>query len=122
MLGPSDLYKLVKEVGKGIQNFRTLSADVTKTFENNMESQLQLDELRKAQQELTDAFSFRRSINVDQEAEAFATVEPSVEKKSEPAAAVAAAEGAPKKKVKRRRIKKKKIVKEESDSDQWQCA
>lgn len=38
-----------------------------------MESQLQLEELRKAQRELTDAFSFRRTINVDEESEAFAT-------------------------------------------------
>lgn len=36
-----------------------------------MESQLQLQDIRKAQQELTDAFSFRRSINVNDEAEAF---------------------------------------------------
>lgn len=72
VLGPSDLYKLVKEIGKFIQNFRTLGQDLTTTFESNMESQLQLEELRKAQRELNDAFSFRRSINVD-DSEAFAT-------------------------------------------------
>lgn len=69
VLGPSDLYKVVKAVGQGISNLRQLSSDVTKTFENNMESQLQLEELRKAQRELNDAFSFRRSINVNAEAE-----------------------------------------------------
>jgi hypothetical protein len=34
---------------------------------------LQLEELRKAQRDLTDAFSFRRSINVDAESDPFAT-------------------------------------------------
>jgi hypothetical protein len=38
-----------------------------------MEGQLQLNEIRKAQRELTDAFSFRRTINVDQDEEAFTT-------------------------------------------------
>ena len=71
MLGPSDLYKLVKEIGKFVQNIRTLGTDLSTTFENNMESTLQLDELRKAQRELNDAFSFRRSINVDEESAAF---------------------------------------------------
>lgn len=71
MLGPEDLYKLVKEVGKLVQNFRTFSADATATFENTFEDQLQLQEIRKAQQELNDAFSFRRSINVDENSEAF---------------------------------------------------
>lgn len=72
VLGPSDLYKLVKEIGKFIQNIRSLGTDLSTTFESNMENQLQLQELRKAQRELTDAFSFRRSINVD-DSEAFAT-------------------------------------------------
>jgi hypothetical protein len=62
----------VKEIGKFITNIRTLGSDLTTTFENNMESQLQLQEIRKAQRELNDAFSFRRSINVDP-TEAFAT-------------------------------------------------
>lgn len=116
VLGPSDLYKLTKEIGKGIQNFRTLSSDVTKTFENNMESQLQLEELRKAQRELNDAFSFRRSINVDEQAEAFATtpemssVNTSTEEKDTTAET---SDAAPKRKKKRRRIKKKKTVPEE---------
>jgi Sec-independent protein translocase protein TatA len=70
-LGPSDLYKLVKEAGKAVQNFRNLSTEATATFENTFENQLQLQEIRKAQRELTDAFNFRRSINVDAESEAF---------------------------------------------------
>ena len=71
ILGPSELYKLVKEIGKFIQNFRTLGAEATKSFEATMENQLELTELRKAQRELNDAFSFRRSINTDEYAEAF---------------------------------------------------
>ena len=73
VLGPSDLYKLVKEIGKFVQNIRTLGTDLTTTFESNMESQLQLEELRKAQRELNDAFSFRRSINTDETSDAFST-------------------------------------------------
>jgi Sec-independent protein translocase protein TatA len=73
VLGPSDLYKIVKEVGKFIQNIRTLGSDFSTTIENNMESTLQLEELRKAQRELNEAFSFRRSINVDTDGEAFST-------------------------------------------------
>jgi hypothetical protein len=38
-----------------------------------MESQLQLEDLRKAQRELNEAFSFRRSINTTPDEEAFAT-------------------------------------------------
>ena len=74
ILGPSDLYKLTKEIGKFIQNFRTLGAEATKTLETSMESQLQLDDIRKAQRELNDAFSFRRTINVDDEGDAFSTI------------------------------------------------
>lgn len=73
VLGPSDLYKIVKEVGKFIQNFRTLSSNLTTSFQSNMESQLQLEEVRKAQRELNDAFSFRRTINVDEDSDAFST-------------------------------------------------
>jgi len=89
VLGPSDLYKLVKEIGKFIQNIRTLGTDLSTTFENNMESSLQLDELRKAQRELNDAFSFRRSINVDQDSEAF-SVQAGSAQEAEAAAAAAA--------------------------------
>ena len=71
VLGPSDLYKLVKEIGKLIQNFRTLGAEAAKTFEGTMDDQLDLKELRKAQSELNEAFSFRRSINTDEGMGAF---------------------------------------------------
>ena len=71
MLGPTELFKLTKEIGKFIQNFRTLGAEATKSFESTMENQVELQELRKAQNDLNNAFNFRRSINVDQEAEAF---------------------------------------------------
>ena len=114
MLGPSDLYKLTKEVGKFIQNIRTLGTEASKTFESSMETQLELDELRKASRELNDAFSFRRSINIDEETEAFSTatderkgIEPII---STPAAGE---EGSTKKKKKIRRRKKKVVAAEE---------
>jgi Sec-independent protein translocase protein TatA len=130
VLGPSDLYKIVKEVGKLFQNFKTLSTDLTTSFENNMESQLQVEELRKAQRELTDAFSFRRSINVDQQEEAFTTKATNLydgaaaaEDVAVPAAAAVGAAAAtataepltePAKKLKiRRRVKKKPKPEEE---------
>jgi len=87
VLGPSDLYKLVKEIGKFIQNIRTLGTDLSTTLENNMESSLQLDELRKAQRELNDAFSFRRSINVDEDSEAFSVQAGSAQQAEQAAAA-----------------------------------
>ena len=116
ILGPSELYKLTKEIGKFIQNFRTFGSEASKTFETTMEDQLQLTELRKAQEELNNAFSFRRSINVDQEAEAFSAVPPMSAETTATATATAAASVAsttdtttPKKK-KRRRVKKKKAA------------
>ena len=36
VLGPSDLYKLVKEIGKFIQNARTLGAEAAKSFEGTI--------------------------------------------------------------------------------------
>jgi Sec-independent protein translocase protein TatA len=111
VLGPSDLYKLTKEIGKFIQNVRTLGSDLSTTFESNMESSLQLEELRKAQRELNDAFSFRRSINVDEDSEAFSVAAGSAQQAEEAAAAAAApAEGeggATKKRKIRRRVKRK---------------
>mmetsp|Transcript_14840 Transcript_14840/g.17037 ORF Transcript_14840/g.17037 Transcript_14840/m.17037 type:complete len:237 (+) Transcript_14840:183-893(+) len=71
VLGPNDLYKLTKEVGKFVQNFRTLGSEASKTLETNLESQLELEEIRKAQRNLNDAFSFRRTINVDDDDEVF---------------------------------------------------
>ena len=80
VLGPSDLYKLVKQIGAFIQNIRTLGNDLSTTFENNMESTLQLEEIRKAQRELNDAFSFRRTINVDADSDAFSVQAGSAQK------------------------------------------
>lgn len=132
VLGPSDLYKLTKEIGKFIQNARTFSTDLTTTFESNMESQLQIEELRKAQRELNDAFNFRRSINVDEDSEAFSTnvqspreglregVEPSTLEAADEAAAAAAATAAAapgKKKKIRRRVKKRVAAEEETVPD-----
>eukprot|EP00980_Cylindrotheca_fusiformis_P031772 scaffold26938_cov113-Cylindrotheca_fusiformis.AAC.1 len=71
VLGPSDLYKVTKEIGKFVQNVRKFSDEATSTLENSMESQLQLEEIRKAQRELNDAFSFRRSINVEEDSNPF---------------------------------------------------
>jgi ribosomal protein L12E/L44/L45/RPP1/RPP2 len=124
------LYKLTKEIGKFIQNIQTLGSDLSTTLETNMESQLQLEDLRKAQRELTDAFSFRRSINVDDEEEAFATnvstprggksigdvpgvgdVPSEVAAAGAGAATAAGAAGAPSKKKKK--MRRRKIVKEE---------
>ena len=109
ILGPSDLYKLVKGLGQVVQNVRTLSSDAAKTFETTMESQLQLDEVKKAQRELNDAFSFRRSINVNQEEEAFATTTTSEKVGAEPIQD--SSNVSIKKKIRRR----KKIVQEKDD-------
>jgi len=110
-LGPSDLYKLVKEIGKFINQIQTLGTDAAKTFESSMENQIEMTELRNAQQELTDAFSFRRSINTDESYES--TIRQTTRKptSTEPAPTTTSAseeeEGAaaPSKR-KRRRVKK----------------
>lgn len=121
VLGPSDLYKLVKEIGKFIQNFQTFATEATATLENNMESQLQLEEIRKVQRELDDAFSFRRSINVEADSDPFAVnvqsprgqddvVTPSIDESSEYDLSTTATGGAAvaSKKKKMRRVKRKK--------------
>ena len=118
VLGPSDLYKLTKEIGKFVQNFRTFTTEATATLENNMENQLQLEEIRKAQRELTDAFSFRRSINVEEDTDPFEVNAQSPRLDAEEvladgtavaASAVASDTGATKKR-KIRRVKKKKVA------------
>ena len=128
VLGPTELFKLTKEIGKLIQNFRTLSSEASKSFETTMEGQVEIQELRKAQSELNKAFDFRRSINVDQESEAFTEL-PAISEEAQAAAAAAAAatataatatttspatvtatsEEAAKPIKKRRRVKKKKV-------------
>jgi len=126
VLGPSDLYKLVKEIGKFIQNFQTFATEATATLENNMESQLQLEEIRKTQRELNEAFSFRRSINTEADSDPFAVNAQSPrgdDISSQPAGeteydlstgAAAGAAVAPKKK-KMRRVKRKKKQAAESE-------
>ena len=75
-----------------------------------MENQLELQELRKAQSELNNAFNFRRSINVDAESE-ISLEETAVDAAVATATATATVD-APKKKKKRRRVKKKAPVEE----------
>ncbi len=117
----------MKEIGKFIQNFQTFATEATATIENNMESQLQLEEIRKAQRELNDAFSFRRSINVEADSDPFAVNVQSPRGQDETMAqaaeeteydlstgATAGAAVAPKKK-KMRRVKRKKKVAAETE-------
>lgn len=82
-----------------------------------MESQLELQEIRKAQRELNDAFSFRRSINVDETSDPFEVPETPTPVPEVAAATTAAATTGdtaettttkPKKK-KRRRVKRKPV-------------
>ena len=44
-----------------------MGTQVTENFTENMESQIAMDEIRKAQSDLNSAFDFRRSINWEQE-------------------------------------------------------
>jgi len=66
ILGPAELYKLSKEIGKFVSNFRSVGDDLTAQWTDNMEGQMAVEEIRKAQRDLNDAFSFRRSINFDE--------------------------------------------------------
>lgn len=130
VLGPSELYKLVKEIGKFVQNFRSLSTEATKQFESTMENQLELTELRKAQTELNNAFSFRRSINTDEAVDAFEGNELFTEKAAAASAAATATasgevvegdEGTTTTKKKKKRLvrrKKKKVVVEEEEEEE----
>ena len=91
-----------------------MSSEASKSFESTMEDQLDLQELRKAQSELNDAFSFRRSINVNQDDAAFSELPPMAQTAEEGTAVAATAtastsDGTQKKKKKRRRVKKKKV-------------
>lgn len=125
VLGPSDLYKVVKEVGKFIQNFRTLGTDLTKTVESNLESNLELEEIRKAQRELNDAFSFRRTINTDGKTDAFATTpedRPGGELSAEPVVASTVAAGTKKRKKVRRRKVKKEVFEEGEETPVFEAA
>lgn len=86
-----------------------------------MENQLELTELRKAQRELNDAFSFRRSINTDEGMEAFdETLLTGAAEGGAAAAAAAVAtdvdEGTGTKKKRRLVRRKKKAVVEEEEA------
>lgn len=112
-LGPSELYKISKEIGKFIQNIQTLGTEATKTFENSMEDQLQLEELRKAQNELNNAFNFRRNISVNEAVESFTKPSASVEvdtPTTENTISESATTAPKKRKRKRKRVKKKEEV------------
>lgn len=112
VLGPQELYKVTKEVGKFIQSVRTLGTEASKTLEDSMENQLQISELKQAQRELTDAFSFRRSVNVNDYDSAFEErPNPEVGKAVEPEP-VEGDKGTVTKKKIRRRVKKKPKVEE----------
>jgi len=63
MLGPQEMYKATKQIGKFISTFRTVSGDAVKGVQDSLENQIELDTIRKAQRELNSAFGFRRSIN-----------------------------------------------------------
>ena len=108
VLGPSDLYKLVKEIGKFVQNFRTLGTEAAKSFEGTMENQLEIEGLRKAQAELNDAFSFRRSINTDEYSEAFDESNFVGNTVESAAAATAVAEGSTGARKKKRMVRRRK--------------
>ncbi|GMH83070.1 hypothetical protein TL16_g09473 [Triparma laevis f. inornata] len=123
VLGPTELYKLTKEIGKFVNNFRSVGTELTGQFTDSMENQLALDEVRKAQEDLTEAFSFRRSINweeenegVNENVENFREVEAEASAATATATATAtasttaaAAAGTGKKKI-RKRVKKREPV------------
>eukprot|EP00550_Attheya_septentrionalis_P007458 CAMPEP_0198295904 /NCGR_PEP_ID=MMETSP1449-20131203/30186_1 /TAXON_ID=420275 /ORGANISM="Attheya septentrionalis, Strain CCMP2084" /LENGTH=337 /DNA_ID=CAMNT_0043996339 /DNA_START=324 /DNA_END=1337 /DNA_ORIENTATION=+ len=135
VLGAEDLYKLVKEIGKFVQNFRTLGTQATESFESSMEDSIDLQEMRKVQNELTDAFSFRRSINVDPSLDPFDVPVPNMDdidvanvmatETTEMAATAGATAAAgvavqDQKVKKRRRVmkkKKKSVVEDNNDND-----
>lgn len=123
VLGPTELFKLTKEIGKFIQNIRTLGSEATKSFESTMENQLELQELRKAQSELNNAFSFRRSINVDPNSEAFSEIPPIALQREEgvnvdtDGKASVSSETVPAPKRKKRRRVKKKVAEEDFKLD-----
>jgi len=94
-----------------------------------MDDQLDLTELRKAQQELNDSFSFRRSINTDEYSDAFDDTDMAVNAATGASVAggnttaVSAAEGdadsamsSGKKRKKRRLVKRKKKTVQEMDA------
>lgn len=62
LLGPSELYKLAKEIGKLVAQARQALADSAAEWQNTMDEQFEFQELndvRAAAQELQEAFNFR---------------------------------------------------------------
>lgn len=114
LLGPTELFKITKQIGNLFSSIRTIATETSKNFESTMEDQLQLQEIRKAQQDLTDVFNFRTSINSDESAE------PGQRKKESPVEIDSSVIGdadvsqGTKKKVRRRR---RKVVKKTEDPD-----
>ncbi|GMI25482.1 hypothetical protein TeGR_g5613 [Tetraparma gracilis] len=67
ILGPTELFKLSKELGKVVSSVRAAGDGVTRQWTEDMEGQVALEDIRKAKRDLDDAFSFRRTINWDEE-------------------------------------------------------
>eukprot|EP00816_Leptocylindrus_hargravesii_P009633 CAMPEP_0196802446 /NCGR_PEP_ID=MMETSP1362-20130617/2050_1 /TAXON_ID=163516 /ORGANISM="Leptocylindrus danicus, Strain CCMP1856" /LENGTH=398 /DNA_ID=CAMNT_0042173747 /DNA_START=115 /DNA_END=1311 /DNA_ORIENTATION=- len=127
VLGPEDLYKVVKEIGKFITNVRQVATETTANFESSMESQLQIKELQKASQELNDAFSFRRSINFDEAAPPSSFAEDAAAVTAAGAAVANSKEGSSEeeenavddnKPKKRKKVRRRKKVVEEQEQQQ----
>jgi len=57
VLGPTELFKVTKEVGKFIQQLREVFGAYTSQLEEKLEQDLQLEEMRKASRELNQAFN-----------------------------------------------------------------
>jgi len=57
LLGPTELYRLAKEVGKLVTQLRATATEASDAFSQSMESQLAINEISEAANELQDAFS-----------------------------------------------------------------
>ena len=55
--GPTELYRLAKEVGKLVTQLRQTATEASSAFSETMEQQLALSEIQSASRELQDAFS-----------------------------------------------------------------
>lgn len=57
LLGPTELYRLAKEVGKLVTQLRTAATEASAQFSEAMESQLAISEIREVADDLQQAFS-----------------------------------------------------------------
>ena len=57
LLGPTELYRLAKEIGKLVKQLRQTATEASAAFSETMEQQLALSEIQSATQELQDAFT-----------------------------------------------------------------